>query len=227
MKYIVWDWNGTLLDDVPLCVDVMSGMLRRRGMPGLSEERYREIFTFPVRYYYQAAGLDLDREPFGALAEEFIAEYDLRALGCGLYTGAELALRQLRGQGFRQLIASASSKRALREQVDSCGITGYFEALLGVGDSLGVGKADLARDYFREHGVPSGEVLFVGDTVHDWQVARAMGCRCLLVAGGHQSRRRLEETGGIVLDSIGQVASWVAEASENRPATRGSAPTQQ
>lgn len=52
LDYICWDWNGTLLDDVPLCVAVMDGMLQRRGLPSLGgEARYREIFTFPVQEY--------------------------------------------------------------------------------------------------------------------------------------------------------------------------------
>ena len=89
MKYIVWDWNGTLLDDVPASVAVMDRLLHRRGLPGLGGiERYREIFTFPVREYYQAAGLDFEKEPFEALAVEYIEEYNQRALDCGLRAGA-------------------------------------------------------------------------------------------------------------------------------------------
>ena len=207
-KYIVWDWNGTLLDDVPVCVQVMDEMLARRGLPGLGGvEGYREIFTFPVRDYYQAAGWDFRREPFEKLAVEYIAEYNRRALSCGLYPGAREVLKKLSAAGFYQLIASASERSALREQVESCGIGPYFQALLGVGDSLGTSKEGLARDWLAAKGISPRDVLFIGDTLHDWETAQRLGCRCLLVAGGHQSRKRLETTGAKVWKNLTEAAA--------------------
>lgn len=206
MKYIIWDWNGTLLDDVPLCVDVMNGMLRRRGLPELSVKRYREIFTFPVENYYRAAGLDLLREPFTELAQEYITQFNRRALDCGLRRGAVEALDTLRDLGYRQLIVSASERRALAEQVDRRGVTGYFQAVLGIGDILAVTKDGVAREYLEANGIPAGDAVFIGDTGHDWQVARGIGCRCILVEGGHESRERLESTGAVVLGSLAEAA---------------------
>lgn len=205
MKYIIWDWNGTLLDDVPLCVDVMNGMLRRRGLPELTMKRYREIFTFPVENYYRAAGLDLLREPFTELAQEYIAQFNRRALDCGLRRGAVEALDALCDLGYRQLIVSASERRALAEQVDRRGVTGYFQAVLGIGDILAVTKDGVAREYLESNGIPAGDAVFIGDTGHDWQVARGIGCRCVLVEGGHESRERLESTGAVVLSSLAEV----------------------
>ena len=60
-RCIVWDWNGTLLNDVQAAFSAMNAMLSRRGLPLMeSLAQYRELFTFPVRQYYAAAGLDLD-----------------------------------------------------------------------------------------------------------------------------------------------------------------------
>ena len=122
MKYIIWDWNGTLLDDVALCIDVMNGMLRRRGLSPLTPGRYREIFTFPVENYYRAAGLDLESEPFTALAAEYISEFDRRVMDCGLRPGTIEALERLKGAGYAQLIVSASQRSALARQVESRGL---------------------------------------------------------------------------------------------------------
>lgn len=209
MRYIVWDWNGTLFDDVQVCIDVMNGMLKKRGVPGLTPQRYRDIFGFPVEGYYRAAGLDLEREPFTELAQEYIAEYNRRALSCGLRPGAETALRALRDSGYAQIIASASERRALENQVRHCGVTEYFEAILGIGDILAVTKAGLAREYLRSKGIPTGDVTFIGDTGHDWQIAHELGCRCLLAAGGHESRARLESTGCTILSSLTELLSAI------------------
>lgn len=205
MKHIVWDWNGTLFDDAPVCVDVMNGMLRSRGLPELTPERYSEIFTFPVEDYYRAAGLDLQREPFPELAVEYITEYGRRARDCGLRRGAEAVLTALCGRGYAQIIASASQRGTLLEQVERCGISGYFEALLGLGDILAVTKEGLAREYLQSNGIAPEDVVFVGDTGHDWQTAQGLGCRCLLIEGGHASRRRLEKTGCTVLADLAEL----------------------
>lgn len=203
--YVVWDWNGTLFDDVALCIQVMNGMLEKRGLPRLAgPEQYRQVFTFPVEEYYKALGFDFGREPFSQLAVEYISEYDRRALGCPLRAGAEAALAELRRRGVKQVIASASHKKALEEQVAHLGVAGYFQALLGVEDSLGRGKSGLAGDFLRQAGAGS-DALFVGDTLHDFETAAALGCPCALLTGGHQARPRLEATGAPVLDTFPQL----------------------
>lgn len=212
MKYIVWDWNGTLLDDVALCVEIMNSMLTKRGLPRLSQDRYREIFTFPVSDYYQAAGLDFRREPFEELAVEYISAYNPRALRCGLHSGAQKVLDRLEAAGLGQLIASASERKALAGQVESCRIADRFQAILGVGDVLGISKAGVAREYLESRGVPPEDVFFVGDTLHDVQTADDIRCPCVLIAQGHQSRARLEASGAPVLEDIGELPGFLEQS---------------
>ncbi len=199
---VIWDWNGTLLDDTEVCRAVMNRMLVRRGLPRLSAERYRAIFTFPVRDYYALAGIDLAAESFDALAEEYMSDYRISAVDCPLMLGAAETLDRLNALGAAQVLASASRQDDLERQVAERGLTGKFQALLGMTDQLGGGKAGLAAGYLRRNGIDPASVLFVGDTVHDFETARAVGSRCVLIAGGHQSRERLEATGAVVLDDI-------------------------
>lgn len=211
--YLVWDWNGTLLDDAALCVEVMNKMLGKRGLPPLQGlAHYRELFTFPVKEYYRRAGLDLEREPFSALALEYITPYNQAALECGLCRGAKEALAWLQSRGVEQLIASASQEDALRAQVERQGIAGYFEALLGVKDSYGSGKEGVALAYLESRKAEPRQVWFVGDTVHDWEVARSLGCRCVLVAQGHQGVSRLKGTGAPVLPDLFALPGFLEES---------------
>ena len=112
-RYLIWDWNGTLLDDVETCVDVMNGMLERRGLAPLkSVECYRGIFTFPVREYYKKAGLDPARESFEKLALEYISEYNRRALSCGLVPYAREILREAEAMGLSLIHISEPTRRS-------------------------------------------------------------------------------------------------------------------
>lgn len=47
IKHIIWDWNGTLFDDVDICVDNINWLLKKYNLPEITKEKYREIFTFP------------------------------------------------------------------------------------------------------------------------------------------------------------------------------------
>ncbi len=203
MLTVIWDWNGTLLDDMDVCLGIMDNILARRGLAPIgSLDRYREIFTFPVKDYYALAGLDLDVEDFVDLAEEYMSGYRAREDQCGLMRGARETLCALDSMGIAQVLASASRLDDLQRQVHAHGLDGMFRAVLGMSDQLGGGKSGLAAGYIRDNGLDPDSVFFVGDTVHDWEVAQSVGCRCVLVAGGHQSRTRLAATGAAVLDSI-------------------------
>lgn len=209
VKTVVWDWNGTLLDDVEISRQVMNRMLSRRELPVLeTREQYQEIFTFPVRDYYRDAGLDLDQESFEDLAEEWTVLYGSMSQGARLFENAQQVLERLQQGGFHQLIVSASPQKTLERQVTAAGIQSYFEALLGISDIYAQGKSGVARRYFVEHGVDSREVLFVGDTLHDWEVAGQAGCPCVLITAGHQGRRRLETCGAPLLDGIQEVPAF-------------------
>ena len=81
-------------------------------------------------------------------------------------------------------------------------------------DDLGGGKAGLAAGYMRRKGIDPEEALFVGDTVHDFEVAQSIGCRCVLIAGGHQSVERLAATGTAVLDSLAELPDFLKALEE-------------
>ena len=77
-KHIIWDWNGTLLDDAKLCVDIMNVVLSRRNMPVISLRQYQELFDFPVVDYYVKLGFDFEKESFEIVGTEFIDYYEER-----------------------------------------------------------------------------------------------------------------------------------------------------
>ena len=215
MRYthLIWDWNGTLLDDVELGIESMNVQLARHGLPPLrGREEYREMFCFPIIDYYRRVGFDFARDPFPQLAQEWMDYYQPRGLCCDLADGAQECLRQVRERGMTQLVLSASQLEKLREQIACYPIADYFDGVLGIGDIYAKTKADLALRWVGESGVDAKRLLFVGDTLRDWEVARAVGADCVLYTRGHQSRRRLEETGCELLDDLRQLPAFLENA---------------
>lgn len=205
-KYVIWDWNGTLLDDLWLALEVANGMLRRRGLPEMDTHRYREIFDFPVEHYYRRAGFDFAVEPFSVLADEFIAGFNSQVRQCPLHDGVEEVLHALRQRNVTQMVLSASRETSLHEAVRHHRLHDYFDALHGLSNHLAVSKAQVGRELIARSGIDPTQALMVGDTVHDAEVAREMGVSCILIASGHHSRSRLEATGVPVYDTLRETA---------------------
>lgn len=206
---VIWDWNGTLLDDAPVCLAAVNSMLRERGLPQLSAERYQEIFCFPVSDYYRKAGFDFEKEPFERLAVLYHERYLAASERCPLCEGALETLRELQRRGVRQAVLSASHQRHLLWQMGLFDIQGYFDEVLGIEDIYARSKAELGQDFVRRRGLDPAGVLLVGDTEHDCETARAIGCRCLLIPGGHQSPERLRRSGATVLSSRKEILEYL------------------
>ncbi len=209
-RYVIWDWNGTLLDDMSLCLDVINGMLRRRQMPTVTREEYLATFTFPVRRYYHALGFDFARESFEALSHEFIAGYEAGVRGCGLQPEVRTTLARVAATDRRQALLSASAQDSLNEVVRAFELDSFFEQVAGLDNIYAHSKVEVGRKLVANLPCAPVEAVLVGDTLHDAEVAQAMGTGCVLVAHGHQSRQRLHQHGATpVVDSLRELADLV------------------
>ena len=209
-KYIMWDWNGTLLNDVDVNFEILNKLLSSRDLPEFdSIDKYRNMFGFPIINFYEKAGFDLLAEKYEDIAREYSHLYDDYFPTVELYEKAEEVLRFFFNKGVSQLIVSASQQRLLTHQVTLHSIDHYFDDILGMSDIYGKGKVSVARHWMASKGVMGRDVLFIGDTVHDKEVADSIGCDCLLVADGHNSKELLLSAGANVVSSIEQVKQWV------------------
>jgi phosphoglycolate phosphatase len=206
---VIWDWNGTLFDDAWLCIEVMNGMLAERSLPPMSAERYASTFRFPVRSYYADLGIDLGDESFERLGTEFIDRYQARQHECSLSAHAADVLTEMTRHGLEQVILSASQQWRLEEQVTRLGVRGHFSSVLGLDHHFATSKLLRGREWLRSRDLSPAEVVLVGDTDHDVEVARHLGTSCLLVPSGHQDVGRLRMCAVPVLASLAELAAVI------------------
>lgn len=210
-KYLVWDWNGTLLDDVQISIDAMNEMLEQRGYAKrIDYDLYREIFCFPIIEYYTRIGFDFSRHPFNELAQQFILNYSPKQSDADLYDDAKKALVLADESGFSQAVISVCERERLFAQINPFGIENHFTSILGTGDNYAVSKIDLAKGWLESNSISPKEVVFIGDTNHDYEVAQSVGCDCILVSRGHQSKEVLKKTGVQIFDNISNAVSYLA-----------------
>lgn len=199
--HIIWDWNGTLLNDCDLCVDVMNQILTRRGMKCLTVEDYQANFDFPIRKYYDWLGFG-EADTFEVISHEFIAGMTQRCLEPKLQPGAVELLQHLHDQLVDQVILSAHKQDTLEKIVSHYDISRYFDHIIGLDNIYAEGKTQNGLDHFATLPHEPHEILLIGDTLHDAEVATAIGADCLLVAHGHQSEERLKQAGYPIIKSF-------------------------
>jgi len=204
-KHVIWDWNGTLINDVWLATEVMNKMLKKRNLPGIDSKKYREIFDFPVTKYYLKLGYDFSKESFEELTVEFINEYYQRFNKCKLNDGVEEVLKRISAMGIDQSVLSASKEDVLIEKIKYFGIDKYFCRIMGLENHYAESKIEKGKKWIAELNLNPQDVLLIGDTIHDYDVSKHMGCDCLLIANGHNSYEKLVKLKTAIVRSLQEI----------------------
>ena len=192
MKYVFWDFNGTILDDVDLCFDLLNWLLEEEDKPKVTKKRYLEIFSFPVIKYYEKAGLDFNETPFEVMAHKFMDRYQSASLNEKLYPSVIETLKRFRSLGHKNICLSASKYDNLVEQLKHFKIYDLFDDVLGTKDIYAKSKLDVAVQYVKENNIDPKDMVMIGDTLHDAHIANKLGARIILNQNGHQSKKRLK-----------------------------------
>jgi phosphoglycolate phosphatase len=201
-QHIIWDWNGTLLNDKWLCIDSINALLQLRNLPKIDETKYDRIFRFPVKDYYRDAGFDFSKEPFEIPAMEFIQLYDDRKMECQLQPGAKEILELFSNGGATQYLLSASETGVLQEMTTHFGISHYFKQIKGLDNHYAHGKSDLGQELMRSINAPADSIVMIGDTCHDKEVADILGVSAILLTHGHFPEDRLIGCGTLLLNNL-------------------------
>ena len=205
MPHIIWDWNGTLLDDTEAALKTLNIMITERGGKPIDMRFYLDNFAFPVRPFYDTIGIIAkDEDEWDYIAHEYHEVY-LRQQK-GLNRGAIAALESAKAAGCGQSILSALRQDLLEEQTAEYGIAGYFEGVYGSNNLDGASKLDRARELISRLSTQStnpptlnppthqpASFVLIGDALHDKEVADAIGVPCILCAQGSHAAWRLRE----------------------------------
>ena len=204
IKHIIWDYNGTLLNDIDLCVEMINIVLSRRELATITKQHYKEVFDFPVKDYYEIIGFDFNKEPFDVVGTEFIEEYNNNTNRFILHDGVLEILEKIKNLGIEQSVLSARLQESLHQELNDFGINKYFEHTFGLSDHYANGKSELGKQLMNRIEEAPENILLIGDTLHDMEVARALGIQELLISNGHQNYERLSKGSNNVLSSVNE-----------------------
>ncbi len=210
LKYthLIWDFNGTIFDDVEAGIKSVNKMLRERDIKVIpSIETYRDIFDFPIEDYYRGLGFDFDKEPYEVLAPIWVDLYNQNAEEAGLCRGVLETMQEADKMGICQIVLSACEINMLEGYLEKLGVRKYLSSVMGLDNIHARSKLELARVWHEKN--PQARALMIGDTTHDYDTAQTLGADCVLYAGGHQSHAKLEACACPVVDSISDVLKYL------------------
>ena len=208
IQHIIWDWNGTLQDDVQAAVNGINALLEPRGLPLCDVARHRRHFRFPVRKYYEALGFDLEREDWQAMAQRFhdVFEADTSAR---LRPEAIPVLDAFRKGGVGMSVLSACEQGILERTLRRYGIYDYFDVVSGLDNLSAHSKVDNGIKLLQTLNLPRQSIWMVGDTEHDYEVAQALGISCLLLTDGYQDVERLRQCPCPKINNLNEIGVYL------------------
>jgi phosphoglycolate phosphatase len=195
IKHVIWDWNGTIIDDAQLCVSIVNEILSSNKLSKVNLSYYRDHFCFPVTTYYKKIGLPDDERNNQLISESFIRQYRLHWKSCSLHTHAREVLTALHDAGIRQSLLSAAKTTDLKDFVDHFGLGQVFDFISGVSDIKASGKMTVSLNHFASVNLPPEQVILVGDTGHDAEIAAYLKIQTALYTCGHNSEQVLKRAG--------------------------------
>lgn len=191
-----------------MAIDAINVILLKYNLPTLDQKRYLEIFTFPVIDYYLKLGFDFDKTPFEVVGTEFIDEYTRRMFAVDLHIGAVDFMERSQQSGITQSLLSAAKVQMLDTLIAHHDLGKYFIRVLGLDNHYAHSKLEIGQDWIKAMPYDASEVLFIGDTFHDADVARNMGIDFVLLSHGHTSHERLKTTGNPVFRNFDELSNW-------------------
>jgi len=208
-KHIIWDWNGTLLNDTSLCTQILNESLRRRDIPEITVQQYKQKFLFPIKTFYESIGFDFDKEPFENSNNEFNTGFVDQFKSLALQPFAKDTIIKFSDKKITQTILSASRQDRLKEQVNFFDITQYLQHVVGTNNLYAHGKEYEGEELLLTLDIPAEETIIIGDTLLDSSVAKYLKIDCALVSNGHNDIKRLKETGAFTFSDIKEFYNWI------------------
>ena len=197
------------MNDTSLCTQILNASLRKRDIPEITVQQYKEKFLFPIKTFYESIGFDFDKEPFENSNNEFNTGFVDQFKSLALQPFAKDTIIKFSDKKITQTILSASRDDRLKEQVNFFDITQYLQHVVGTNNLYAHGKEYEGEDLLLTLDIPAEETIIIGDTLLDSGVAKYLKIDCALVSNGHNDMKRLKETGAFTFSDIQEFYNWI------------------
>lgn len=183
---IIWDYNGTILDDSTQALEAVNDLLKLYNLPLVDRNYYLSNFGFPIENFYKNIGLNTQHIGIDILSEQFVNLYRKKLPKSQVHSLTLKLLNKFRALNLSQFILSAADQETLNQSVDQQKLNLFFKGIYGLSDKRAHSKVELGRNLLSNHNLNPNKCLILGDTDHDFEVGTTLGCQTILIPHGHQ-----------------------------------------
>lgn len=210
IKAILWDWNGTLLNDVLYSCKIVNAMLKKRNKKDISIKEYRQAFSFPIDDYYKKIGFDYRTlSEYYTIVDEFNISFMENVRECNLFDETKSVLEFCFENKIDQYILSGLNDHDLQQQVKMQGIEHFFKEIKGSNHSDATDKIENGKKMIETNHIDVTSAIYIGDTLADSDCAKQLGCFCVLFNGGHQEISNRQDD--IVISNLNELKNIIGD----------------
>jgi phosphoglycolate phosphatase len=177
-RNLIFDWSGTLVDDMGPVIEATNAVLGKYGIAPYDREGFRRSFRLPYREFYAEVLPDVALDELEA---HFRPAFDGSESPVTVLPHAREKLEWARSRGLRMFVLTSMDADAFARQLEDFGMKGFFEeTYAGVLD-----KRDVIDAIIDTHGLNKDETAFVGDMTHDVETAKHGGISSIAVLTGY------------------------------------------
>jgi phosphoglycolate phosphatase len=194
---LVFDWNGTLLDDTEAILQTMNVILNRFGQSSIDIQTFREECDLPFALLYRKCGMSADNVEAANSdgSALFHDTYEPLADRAPLREGARDILKAAHRHGIHTVILSNHIVEPIRVQLRRLGIEEYVSEVLAFESRAtqykSIGKGERLRLYMQANGLQPETTVIIGDMPVETEIARTLGLTGVSITGGFVSEPRL------------------------------------
>lgn len=202
MPHVIWDWNGTLVDDHDIVIEAVNAVMQAFGGRPVTSETYLDRYHRPVhRFYEHLLGISITDDHWRRIDTIFNDHYHSQLHAVPLATGAEQALAAVADLGHSQSLLSMWRHDLVTQEAGRHGIASWFQRIEGNRTKSGDPKSVSLGLHLQALNLIPSDVTMIGDTLDDFDAATAVGARIILVTGS-QNPDKLRATGAPVVDTL-------------------------
>ncbi len=206
-NYVLWDWNGTIIDDLVYNFNIVNTLLLEKCLAPISLEEYRKKFCFPIKKFYDEIGLKCNTSEYEVIANKYQILYESKIKEIELSYRIKELMAFLHEINIKQFLFTSSNKSTLMTQLALyTGIVPLIDGIICQNNNLGIGKAELFYRWKMEQGIiDCSSIVIIGDTYYERDIATNFGADSILIKSGHQNVNETDDH--LVFDSIAHLES--------------------
>ncbi len=207
ITHIIWDYNGTVLDDAYTSVLAVNDMLTSRGLEKTNLEVYKKTLVMPLTEYYKTVGIYTD--DIAVLSQEFRKYCDIHKDNSRIFDGVFDVISFAKSRGIKNILLSSLYHEHLIEETKKHNIGEWFDIISGLSDKNLGSKSKTALDIFKKQGIDPENTLFIGDLITDATTAKEIGADCILIPNGHTDKARCMAACDKVFDDVREIIEYI------------------